>query len=87
MAQETSKRRMSGVVVSNKGGKTAVVRVNYRRPDELYGKYVRRSTKLHVHDPENTCQEGDFVTVEECRRVSKNKAWRLVEVVERAVQV
>lgn len=87
MAQETNKRRVNGVVVSNKGEKTAVIRVDDRRPDDLYGKYVRRSTKLHVHDPENACQEGDFVTVEECRRVSKTKSWRLVEVVEQAVQV
>ena len=82
-----NKRRMSGVVVSDKGDKTAVVRVDDRRPDPLYGKYVKRSTKLHVHDPDNVCQQGDFVTVEECSRVSKTKSWRLVEVEEKAVQV
>jgi len=87
MAQETNKRRMNGVVVSTKGNKTAVVRVDYRRPDPLYGKYVRRSSKVHVHDPENACEDGDFVSVEECRRVSKTKSWRLVEVLEKAVRV
>lgn len=84
---ETNKRRVSGVVVSNKPEKTAVVRVDDRRPDELYGKYVLRSTKVHAHDPDNTCEVGDFVTVEEARRVSKTKAWRLVTVEERAVKV
>jgi len=87
MAQETNKRRMNGVVVSTRGEKTAVVRVDYRRPDPLYGKYVRRSSKVHVHDPDNACGDGDFVAVEECRRVSKTKSWRLVEVLEKAVQV
>jgi small subunit ribosomal protein S17 len=87
MAQETNKRRMNGVVVSTKGNQTAVVRVDYRRPDPLYGKYVRRSSKVHVHDPENACEDGDFVSVEECRRVSKTKSWRLVEVLEKAVRV
>ncbi|MEF8793494.1 30S ribosomal protein S17 [Thiohalorhabdus sp.] len=87
MAQETNKRRMNGVVVSTRGSKTAVVRVDYRRPDPLYGKYVRRSSKLHVHDPESACGDGDYVAVEECRRVSKTKSWRLVEVLEKAVQV
>ncbi|HKJ70484.1 MAG TPA: 30S ribosomal protein S17 [Gammaproteobacteria bacterium] len=87
MAQETNKRRMNGVVVSTKADRTAVVRVDYRRPDPLYGKYVRRSSKVHVHDPDNACEEGDFVSVEECRRVSKTKSWRLVEVLEKAVQV
>ncbi len=85
MPQRSNKRRMNGVVVGNKATKTAVVRVDYRRPDPLYGKYVRRSSKLHVHDPDEVCQEGDFVSIEECRRVSKTKAWRLLEVLERAV--
>ncbi len=77
---------MQGVVVSNKPTYTAVVRVDDRRPDPMYGKYVKRSTKLHVHDPEETCSEGDFVLVEECRRVSKTKAWRLVEVLGKGVK-
>lgn len=87
MANESNKRRVNGVVVSDKMQDTAVIRVDYRRPDELYGKYVRQSTKLHVHDPENQCQEGDTVMAEESRRLSKTKSWRLVEVVERAVRV
>ena len=87
MANESNKRRVNGVVVSDKMQDTAVIRVDYRRPDDLYGKYVRQSTKLHIHDPGNNCQEGDTVTAEECRRLSKTKSWRLVEVVERAVRV
>lgn len=47
-----------------------------------YGKYIRRSTKLHAHDENNVCQEGDIVTIAECRPLSKTKTWRLVEVVE-----
>ena len=50
----------------------------------VYGKYIRRSSKLHVHDAENVCQEGDTVTIEECRPLSKSKSWRLVEVVGRS---
>jgi small subunit ribosomal protein S17 len=51
----------------------------------LYKKYIRRSTKVLAHDEENTCQEGDWVLVEECRPISKNKSWRLVKVLERAL--
>jgi len=50
----------------------------------VYGKYIRRSTKLHIHDAENTCQEGDMVIIEQCRPISKTKSWRLVEVVGRS---
>jgi len=50
----------------------------------VYGKYVRRSTKLHAHDENNECKQGDLVTIEECRPIAKSKAWRLVKVVERA---
>ncbi len=50
----------------------------------MYGKYIRRTTKLMAHDSDNSCNEGDVVTIAECRPISKNKSWRLVEVVERA---
>ena len=50
----------------------------------MYGKYMRRTTKYLVHDEDNACNEGDLVTIAECRPFSKNKSWRLVEIVERA---
>lgn len=50
----------------------------------VYGKYITRSTKLHAHDEQNVCQEGDVVTISECRPLSKTKSWVLVEVVEKA---
>jgi small subunit ribosomal protein S17 len=50
----------------------------------VYGKYLSRTTKVLVHDQENTCKQGDVVSIAECRPISKNKSWRLVEVLERA---
>ena len=78
------KRIMQGVVVSDKMDKTVTVRVDRMVKHPLYGKYVRRSTKYHVHDENNECHTGDTVLIEEGRPVSKSKSWRLVEVVERA---
>ena len=72
------------MVVSNKMDKTIAVSIERKVKHPLYGKYMRRSTKLLVHDEENACNEGDVVTITECRPFSKNKAWRLVEIVERA---
>jgi small subunit ribosomal protein S17 len=66
--------------------KTATVMVERREKHPLYGKYIRRSTKLHVHDEGNTCRIGDWVAIAECRPISKTKAWRLVEVLEKSVQ-
>ena len=50
----------------------------------VYGKYIRRSTKLHIHDENNACREGDLVTIQECRPLSRTKSWKLVEVVGRS---
>ncbi len=77
-------RTLVGRVVSDKMDKTATVLVERKVKHELYGKYVRRSTKLHVHDEQNECREGDLVEIVEGRPVSKTKAWRLHRVVERA---
>ena len=77
-------RTLGGRVVSDKMEKSATVLVERKVKHELYGKYVRRSTKLHVHDEQNECREGDLVEVVEGRPVSKTKAWRLHRVVERA---
>ncbi len=76
-------RTLTGRVVSDKMEKSAVVLVERRVKHPLYGKYIRRSTKFHIHDENNECREGDTVTIQECRPVSKTKSWKLVEVVER----
>ena len=76
-------RTVVGRVVSDKMEKSAVVMVERKVRHELYGKYMRRSTKLSVHDENNECQVGDTVSIEECRPISKNKSWRLVKVLER----
>lgn len=70
-------RTASGTVVSNKMDKTITVVVERMIKHPLYGKYIRRSKKIHAHDPENQCQEGDKVTIEETRPISKSKAWKL----------
>jgi len=83
--QETkTKRTVLGRVVSDKMDKSATVLIERRVRHPLYGKYVRRSTKLHVHDENNECKVGDTVRIAECRPISKTKAWNLVEIVERA---
>jgi small subunit ribosomal protein S17 len=85
MSEETKVgRTVTGTVVSNKMDKTVTVMIERKVKHPVYGKYIRRSTKLHVHDEENTCQEGDKVTIEQCRPLSKSKSWRLVDVVERS---
>jgi len=83
---ETKKvRTLEGRVVSDKMDKTITVLIERRVKHPLYGKFIKRSTKLHVHDEENTCHEGDRVQISECRPISKTKSWRLYKVVERAV--
>lgn len=79
-----SARTLTGRVISNKMDRTITVLVERRERHPIYGKYIRRSTKLHAHDADNVCNEGDTVTIEQCRPLSKTKAWRLVEVLERA---
>jgi len=76
-------RTLTGPVVSDKMDKSAVVMVERKVRHPLYGKYIRRSTKLHVHDENNECRQGDTVTIQQCRPISKSKSWLLVEVVER----
>lgn len=84
---ETNSRTVTGQVVSNKSDKTITVRVERRVQHPIYGKFVKRSTKLHAHDESNECQIGDTVTIVECRPLSKSKTWRLVSIVERATTV
>ncbi len=77
-------RTLTGRVVSDKMDKSAVVLVERQVRHPLYGKYIRRSTKLHIHDENNECKEGDTVTIKQTRPVSKTKSWALVEIVDRA---
>ncbi len=84
MTESKTIRTESGRVISNKMDRTITVLVERRVKHPLYGKYIRRSTKLHVHDAENACNEGDEVTISECRPISKTKSWKLVEIVKRA---
>lgn len=80
-------REISGRVVSNKMDKTITVLVERRVQHPVYKKFIKRSTKLHAHDENNECNEGDVVTIAQCRPLSKSKTWRLVRVDERAVAV
>lgn len=73
-----------GVVVSNKMQKTVVVAEKRKVKHPIYGKFVNKTTKFHVHDESNTCNIGDTVRIMETRPLSKNKCWRLVEIIERA---
>ena len=87
MSETTNSKKgnhVIGVVVSSKANKTITVLVERKERHPLYGKYVRKSTKLHAHDENNVCKEGDVVTIAETRPISKTKAWTLVEVVETA---
>lgn len=83
--QERTARTETGRVVSNKMDKTVTVLIERKVRHPLYGKYVRRSTKLHAHDEANECNEGDLVSIQEVRPLSKTKNWRLVRVLEKAV--
>lgn len=82
--QGARQRVLSGKVVSSAMDKTVVVLIERRMQHPLYGKYVRRSTRLKAHDPENTCQVGDLVEIAEGRPVARHKAWVLRRVVEKA---
>ncbi len=73
-----------GVVVSNKMNKTIVVAEKRKVKHPMYGKFVNKTTKFHVHDEKNDCNIGDLVKISETRPLSKSKCWRLVEIIERA---
>ena len=85
MAKERGNRKVrTGVVVSDKMDKTIVVAIRSRITHPLYGKTMNRTTKLKAHDEENQCGIGDTVKVMETRPLSKDKRWRLVEIIEKA---
>jgi small subunit ribosomal protein S17 len=77
-------RLLTGKVVSTKMDKTVAVSIERLVKHPMYGKYVRRTTKLLAHDEANECKEGDTVTIKPCRPMSRRKSWTLVRVVERA---
>ena len=79
-------KTVEGRVVSNKMNKTVTVLVERHVKHALYGKYLRRSTKLHAHDADNSCNNGDVVRVAECAPMSKTKNWRVVEILARAAE-
>ncbi len=87
MTEQTTARTLSGRVVSNKMDKTIVVMIERKVKHPLYGKIIKRSTKLHAHDENNECNIGDTVTVVESRPLSKTKSFSLVSIDERGVQV
>lgn len=84
MEKRNLRKSRIGVVSSNKMDKTITVLVERKIKHPIYGKYVKKSNKLMAHDANNECQIGDLVRVDETRPLSKNKRWRLVEVIEKA---
>jgi small subunit ribosomal protein S17 len=85
-AKSPGSSAVTGKVISNKMQKTITVAVERLVKHPTYGKYIRRTTTLKAHDENNECREGDVVTIEECRPISRHKNWRLVRVVSRAAQ-
>ena len=83
-SEDKKLRTVTGKVTSSKMDKSVSVSVERLVKHPLYGKYMRRTTRYMAHDEDNTCNEGDKVVIAECRPFSKNKSWRLVEIVERA---
>ena len=77
-------RTKTGRVISNKMDKSVTVLLERQIKHALYGKYIKRSTKVLAHDEENSCGEGDKVMIAECRPLSKSKSWRVIEILERA---
>ena len=83
--QETkTQHSVQGSVLSAKMDKSITVLIERQVKHPLYKKIIRRSTKLHAHDEQNECKEGDTVIIQECRPLSKTKSWRLVEIISRA---
>lgn len=78
------RKQKTGLVISNKMDKTITVKVERRLMHPLYGKFIKRSNKFFAHDEENACNIGDLVRIMETRPLSKNKRWRLIEIIEKA---
>jgi small subunit ribosomal protein S17 len=84
--EQKTQRTVEGRVVSNKMDKTVTILVERQVKHALYGKYIKRSTKLHAHDADNACNEGDLVRIVEIAPMSKTKNWSVVEIVARAAE-
>ena len=84
MEKRNLRKERIGIVSSDKMDKSIVVMVERKEKHPIYGKFVKTTNKFTVHDEENTCNEGDTVRIMETRPLSKNKKWRLVEIIERA---
>jgi len=84
MEKRNLRKERIGVVVSNKMDKTIVVAEKKKVKHPIYGKFVNKTTKFYAHDEKNTCNNGDIVRIMETRPLSKNKGWRLIEIIERA---
>ncbi len=82
-----NKRTVQGLVTSSAGDKSATIMIERRIKHPVYGKFIKRSTKLHIHDEANECNKGDTILVEECRPMSKTKSWKLVKIVEKAAEL
>ncbi len=83
MAEKSSKRELLGIITSDKMDKTVVVTVDRLEKHPVFKKYIRRRTTFKAHDEKNECRMGDKVLIRECRPLSKNKCWRVVNIVER----
>ena len=86
-SNEKSARTTSGKVISSKMDKSIVVLIERKVTHPVYGKIIKRSTKIHAHDEKNECMPGDSVTIQEVRPLSKTKSWALVKVDERSVEI
>ncbi|MFD3001239.1 30S ribosomal protein S17 [Pontibacter toksunensis] len=84
MEERNLRKERSGRVVSNKMNKSITVLVESKMKHPIYGKFLKKSTKFMAHDENNDCNIGDTVRIQETRPLSKNKNWRLVEIIERA---
>ena len=82
--EQKVQRRVIGRVVSDKMDKTVSVAIERRVKHPVVGKYIRRTSKLKAHDETNECRIGDRVAISECRPISKDKSWRVVDIIERA---
>ncbi len=86
MSEEKKIRTLQCKVISDKMDKSVTVLLERQVKHPLYKKYIRRSTKLHVHDENNECSIGDMVAIRECRPMSKTKSWALVEIIEHGAE-
>ncbi len=85
MEESTQQKTKRAIVVSKSGDKSIKVQIDYKIKHPMYGKYIKRRTKLGVHDEKNMAGVGDVVEIAECRPISKSKSWRLVKVLKKGI--